>query len=474
MVICDWLTNHGSKVLASCLFLFSLPLESFAKTLSAEQPAAQPSTDRARAVSQPSQSSPASMEILLQEARRLVESGLYEQAYRTLSLRSAEFAGNPRYDYWLGISALESKRPGQAVFALERVVAAEPNNASARAELARALFMLRELQASKTEFNTAQSSNPPAAALRTMQRYLDAIEQLERDQIAQTRLSGELGFGYDSNTNNGSAQSEWILADGARLIPTDSSRGQSGNVVRLSAGVEHQRRLSTNNILFAQAGLTARQAFVGSNVSFVTVDASLGVVHTRQSHSWTGAISLGHTQVDGNPLRGVIGGAVQWQRSISKSEKLGLFLQTFRMEFPNSQSQNASRHVIGASYGRDTGQGVAWAGVLGYTTERSKVQLSEFNFRGPSLRFFADTALGPSWRGQAQLSLESRRYDGVQLLFEGLERRDNEIDVRLSAERKLGRKLSVVPNLNWTRNASTIGPNDFKRLQIGISIKYRD
>ena len=61
-----------------------------------------------------------------------------EQTYLALAPQADERAGDPAFDYALGIAALDSGRYGEAIIALQRVLAVQPGNAQARAELARA------------------------------------------------------------------------------------------------------------------------------------------------------------------------------------------------------------------------------------------------------------------------------------------------------------------------------------------------
>ena len=79
----------------------------------------------------------------LADAKALIKAGDSAKAYELLEA-AEEIAGTPEFDYVLGISALDSGRPGIALFALERVLAEEPNHVFARAELVRALLLLGE------------------------------------------------------------------------------------------------------------------------------------------------------------------------------------------------------------------------------------------------------------------------------------------------------------------------------------------
>ena len=80
----------------------------------------------------------------LTEATSLIQNGKAREAYELLAPQESEQAGNPEYDYLLGLSAVESGNAVRGIFALERALAVAPNHSGARAAIARAHFMLGE------------------------------------------------------------------------------------------------------------------------------------------------------------------------------------------------------------------------------------------------------------------------------------------------------------------------------------------
>src|SRR5256885_4902460 len=85
---------------------------------------------------------PAFADELTERARRLIEQRQVKQAYELLLPQENVRAGDPEFDHLLGIAALEVGEAERAVFALERVLAVQPNNHVARADIARAYLLL--------------------------------------------------------------------------------------------------------------------------------------------------------------------------------------------------------------------------------------------------------------------------------------------------------------------------------------------
>jgi len=161
---------------------------------------------------------------LLPQARNWIDRGEAERAWQALDARVGDYGGDPEFDYLLGLAALDSGRPGRAVFALERVLMVKPDFLQARAELARAYFALREHENARREFETVAASEIPREARQVIGRYLDAIRFRERRDEPRFTASAQFEGGYDSNVNFGSASGRWVLADGTAVLPLGLSR----------------------------------------------------------------------------------------------------------------------------------------------------------------------------------------------------------------------------------------------------------
>ncbi len=108
-------------------------------------------------------------------ARALLDKGDAKSAFALLEPLEPQRAGDPEYDFLLGLAALEVGKNTNAVFALERVLAVDPNHVRARAEIARAYLALGETKTAKQESpqqpTIAQTPTPvPNRQQRTTER----------------------------------------------------------------------------------------------------------------------------------------------------------------------------------------------------------------------------------------------------------------------------------------------------------------
>ncbi|NQX93453.1 MAG: tetratricopeptide repeat protein [Erythrobacter sp.] len=77
-----------------------------------------------------------------------------EKAYQALSAAAEQRAGDPAFDYQLGLLSIDTGRYGEAIIALQRVLAMQPDNAAARAELARAYALAGDIDTARDQFAT--------------------------------------------------------------------------------------------------------------------------------------------------------------------------------------------------------------------------------------------------------------------------------------------------------------------------------
>ena len=119
------------------------------------------------AVSMPSLSLAAQDEVTKQ-AEALIRKGDFNAAYQLLEPLESARAGDVDYDYLLGVAGVESGNATRGAFALERLLATNPSHKAARAEMAKAHFILGETAASKAEFKNVLAQNPDSETKKTI------------------------------------------------------------------------------------------------------------------------------------------------------------------------------------------------------------------------------------------------------------------------------------------------------------------
>jgi hypothetical protein len=411
---------------------------------------------------------------LLAEARRLLDARQPEAAFGLLEPQSPLYAGSVDFDYLLGLAALDAGRPGQAVLALERVLAAEPGNLPARAEIGRAFLQLRELEAARSELETVARSELPPQVRDTVQRYLDTVARLGEGRRPQWIVLLEAGTGWDTNVNFGSSFGQWVLSDGQSLVPLPASQPRSSAFAAVSAGVTYVAPI--NGWLDWTAGLQIAQRVNASqhNIDTGSADLYAGLATATGTHRYSMSLQHQHLRLDGAAFRDATGAIVQWQWDSGPRTQVGAYAQVFELSFPEEAVRDAQRRAAGVTLAHGFGGALAptLAASLygGNETVHDDVPQLSFGFRG--IRTALAAVVAPRLRASVGWSYERREFDAIEPLF-GTLRIDRQHDLRAGLEYEVDRRLTVAPAIAWTANASTVAPNDFRRTQAFVYARYR-
>src|SRR3954466_3017117 len=173
------------------------------------------------------------------DVKALIDQGKAADAY-ALGRQHPEELGNPAFDFYYGVAAVDAGHAGEGVLALERYIANFPDNQAARLELARAYFALGDDVRAREEFDNVQKSNPPAAVQANIQRFMDAIRSRESQYKTTAGFYAEAGFGHDSNVNGGVSSPNVTLpifgpvtlSTGTKIADNFFVAGAGGNVTK--------------------------------------------------------------------------------------------------------------------------------------------------------------------------------------------------------------------------------------------------
>lgn len=290
----------------------------------------------------------------LHDAAALIKNGKPADAYTLLQRYEFAHSGEVRFDYLLGVAALDSGKPDKATLALERVLMVDPGYAGGRMEMARAYYQLGDLQRARLEFNMVLQQNPPADARATIKRYLDAIAAL--DSSRQSRTSGyiEATTGYDSNVNNSTEISKIgiPLYSGsiATLNPDNVKIPDSYYGVAAGTGIIHS--VDNNFGLYAGADFHLRGYNKQTRFDTADLEGRAGlIVGTPANRFRTGMLveinTLGNS---GNYKSAGFDG--EWAHGFTPSNQLKLFVQYLRYRFsqPAAQVNDFNQQVIGTGW----------------------------------------------------------------------------------------------------------------------------
>lgn len=159
------------------------------------------------------------------EMRSLLEQNKAQDAYQ-LGRASPDLLGDPAFDFFYGIAAIDAGHPGEGVLALERYILVFPNNGDARFQLARGYFILGEDPRARDEFETLLPNSTGNQKI-SIERYLDAIRTRESRYQPTAKVYLEAGMGVDTNINAGLNSGATPLIPGLGTLPAVSIKRPS-------------------------------------------------------------------------------------------------------------------------------------------------------------------------------------------------------------------------------------------------------
>lgn len=423
----------------------------------------------------------AQADALTDQARSMLDKGDPKAAYALLAPLEAQRAGDPDYDFLLGLSAIELGKNTNAVFALERVIAVNPNHVRARAELARAYVALGETQTAKQEFETVRNQGVPPEVAATIDKFLSSMERFDEQRRTVWRGFTELSAGHDSNTNSARSNSEIAIPyfGGLIFVLGPTSIRQPSNFFNFSAGASVRHPL--NSEVSLNAGLSGswrfnfrHSEFDASQFDTSDLNGNLGLSLARGKDVYSANFQANTSYVgsEATHYRDTFGVTGQWQHNYDQRNQATGYIQLARVDYPGQENRNVYRGVAGAAYGHAL-QGfktIFYAGgYLGFEDDRRDASYVANQLWG--LRAGIQHELAPKWQLLANASYENRHYRGEDPLFLK-DRRDDQFNLGISLQYKILRELTLSPQYTYTRNNSNIGTSDYSRHVVAVSLRH--
>ena len=406
---------------------------------------------------------------VLSEAKRLLDDGGAREAYALLAEREVDLAGTPDFDYLFGIAALDTHRAKEAVFALERVVAEQPEFLGARMDLARAQLELGQRLPAREQFRYLLTQQPPEETRVVIQRYLDSIGERDVHLSARWSALAQAGAGYDSNANGSTSEQSFL---GFTLDPhnvaTSSSFGEltlnGGNVLSFSptfgivSSLDLQHRANTQASFVDQSvsSLASTAIWLRGPYRFSGgFDGYFGWLDGA-SHEQGVNLNLGASRQFGSNYEGAVSvraGSVEYRDDALRILDTNRYLAGFSLTRFNVGPRNAR---VGATL------------LLG--TDDARQSGSPYGNDRYGVRFFGSMVVRPNAVAYAEVSGMNTSYDGS---FFGDRRKDEQLAVTLAADLQdfPFRSWTLTPRLRYMKNASNVALYEYDRFEAVVYLR---
>ncbi len=405
-------------------------------------------------------------------AKLLLQRKDAQAAYKLLLPYESERAGDPEFDYLLGIAALDAGDAERAIFALERVLAVRPDHLQARAEIARAYMATGEREAAKREFQAVRARQVPGEVRATIDRFLSAIESAEKTQVARYV---EVAVGYDTNVNSATPSSSIAIPGiGPNFQLAPSLTEQDDRFFSLAGGLNFTRKLNLSWSLVGNFGGVFRQNLSREEFNTDTVDASLGVRFARGLNAITVGLQGQYFGVAADSYRNTGGVIAQWQHNYDERTQSSLFVQHAALRYETQPVRDADRSILGAAYAKVfTGEysPAIFFSVYGGQEKEVDSAFPHLGHKPVGVRLGGQLRLGGGWSAFGSLFHEQRKYRGVDPLFLVV-RKDKQMEARLGTSYLWRSGTTLRLEVAHTVNDSNIVLSDYDRTVVTVSTRF--
>ncbi|WP_295637916.1 surface lipoprotein assembly modifier [Novosphingobium sp.] len=408
---------------------------------------------------------------LVEQAMALIDHGKAADAYRLLRPALADRAADPDYNYALGLAAVDSGHVTEAIQALQRVLAVNPDQAQARAELARAYALSGDIDTARREFDVV--SGDPTIPDPVRQRFTTLVKGIEHTLKPGGSVTGflEASGGYDSNVNAATSATQIVIPVFSFLGPatlSSNARKQADGFGSIEGGASAEYGFNRQSRVFASVLASGRFNGSQTGLNQALGTATIGYAHTAANRD-VASISLQTQQffLAGDHYRAASGLVAQYTHLLPGGHALSAQAQFFDVTYPTDRLRDARRFGLGVNYVTRTIY-VAVQGGHEQTRAAAADNLSN-SFGGIRVAFERSVATKIAVFGA--VAFEARRYDAPDPLFL-IARRDNQYDTSVGLRFRLTPHVTVNPQVSYTRNDSNIAIDSYDRVTASAAIRF--
>lgn len=407
------------------------------------------------------------------DIKALVEKGDARGAYE-LGSKYPDQLGNPAFDFYFGVAAIDSGRAGEGVLALERYLLNFPGNVEARLELARGYFILGEDARAREEFEEVSKLKPPAVVQARIDRFMDALRARESRFRTTANLFVEFGLGYDSNANGG-VNSAAITLAGAPFTVAEAGVAQSATFTNLAAGGQVTHPIAPGVALFGELSFDTKMhhSDFESQFDLRSIGANGGMTVLQEKNLFRATALYSHLDLDYRQLRDVLGIAGEWQHQYDEFQIVSASLLYADLDYKgDNNARDATLTQLGLGYRR------AFVGPWQPLLNVSANLGQEDNRRGRDdfardiygVRAALSGSPAPKWSASGGVFYQLSDYKALDLT--GSTRKDKYYGVDFSVGYALRKDLSLRGELLLSRNDSNIALYEYDRGVFTVKLRY--
>lgn len=407
----------------------------------------------------------------LAEARRLLDAGQAAEAAALLDRDLLRFAGEADFDYLLGLALYRAGRLGEALFAFERVLMADPTNLDARLKAAEAAAGRGGSALARDLLAPLAGTTLPAPAQAEVERIAAMAAAPAADLTA---FQGHLlvGLGTDSNISNGPDRNSLVIpAIGPVPVSLGAAARTADKAGLLGAGGQFRRTLAEGTWLTGSGSLQEYSYPSHRAQAERIANADLGLLGGTVNAAYGAALLAQHYWTGGVLYRRTAGGRAHWGRSFADASRLGAYVQYLDFDYPEHDLDNAARTIVGLSREHAPAASPWTLQYGGYAGKEVARMNPHFGYRLWGVHLGATWAVAEDFSVSAGAVYESRRHLAMDALYRVF-REDRQLSLGLAADYRLGERWHLVPRYSYTRNPSNTELYRYNRRSFMLQLRW--
>ena len=409
---------------------------------------------------------------LIRQAQQLLQQGDAEGAFSLLAAEEGRHAGDPDFDYWLGLAGVRSGNPSLGLFALERVIAVRPGHAAARLELVGAYIQLGQDENAARELDELEQLNPPPRARQAIASYRDVLAARGAERTGRG-IQGFVTLEVGHDDNPGSWPDDFRLF--GLFDPIEADETVYGSI---QAGVRGQQNIADGRQFVAGtlSGMARRNQEEETeqfNMDLLQLQGEWGFnFDTRRQLVMLAEI--GQLKLDGEDYRQHAGLFGEWRHQLDRSTRyrlrLGVRDQDFEVDINDFLQISTSalvQHQIAPRWRLDN--------EAGFDYEDANSDRLGGNALRPFIRSRLSHQLRPQHRLSGDLRVATARFSDDQIDIGSLsgdekERRDRSLTFAAQYEWFPAREWQVRARAQYRDQSSNLDLYEYSQTLFSLAL----
>lgn len=397
----------------------------------------------------------------------------YIKAYQSAEKLRENNEGEPRFDFLYGLAALQTGHYNEAVFALSRVTATNPQVIRPRLELARAYLKINNTAAALKEFYDVLALSPPPIVRNKVSAFIVEINKNNGQPLHSVlKQLAAFSVGYSSNINFGNDDSEIDLPRFGLVTLNSSVVKQQSGFAEAKFQLMQKKKISKNRSLVLIGNLTHKKYFKTSEFDFTELDLRAGLGIDRDNNKLQFLIRDRSIFLNDGLYSNTLGIDAVLQKKMGNG-KLSYSLSLEKYDDKKQSYNDRKRATLGLKLGKVIGKKAQHQFSLLLGKEFPDKKKGK-----PMSRDFAGVAykLSNKWslKNTSFLNIDYQKYEhqAAYSIFPDSKRKDDRFIINLAHEIKLSKKATIALSVKHIDNRSNLALYDAKRNEVKVGVRY--